>query len=474
MQAVAWLPARGDLLLALFALLTLASFIKVIASGGWRNYLAHGIFFTLAIFSKESAVVLPLLLGLYLWAYGKTAALRRAHLCLPLFYLAVEAFFFRLKSLSVVLYNGDIGVVPLLKNMRTLPETVAKFHLPLNISTLPAYKPGATGAGILIISALTAVYLLFRERFDRRVSFYCGWLLLFMVPGMLYYPVFYYFAYEHVDHRAYTSCFGLLLLILNAVQVFELDKKRYFAAACLLLLLYLAALNSHFSENYRNPANFGLRAIMTNPRSAYGYAIYGTELYLAGKDDEALANLNRSIRIFRKNTPALHTRVLIYRKRGMNREALADLDTIIAMHPESDAEDYLQRARTRIDLEDYDGAARDYGVALKLRPGDEEAAKGLHELKRTASGNRLLPHVRAARQYNQQGVEAGERGDFKGAEALFRRALATDPGFYGVNLNLGRALYEQGRVAEACKAWRVGEEHDPGSAEEQLREYCGR
>jgi len=89
MSAVAWLPARGDLLLVLFAFLSLATFIRIFTVGGWQSYVLHGIFFTLAIFSKESAVVLPLLLALYLWAYGKRAVLRRGHLCLPLFYLSV-------------------------------------------------------------------------------------------------------------------------------------------------------------------------------------------------------------------------------------------------------------------------------------------------------------------------------------------------------------------------------------------------
>jgi tetratricopeptide (TPR) repeat protein len=473
MTAVAWLPARGDLLLALFAFLSLSSFIKIFAQGGWRNYLLHAIFFTLAIFSKESAIVLPLLLALYLWAYAGTAVLKRCHLLLPIFYLAVQALYFWLKSLSVVLYKGDTGFVPLMKNIRTLPETVAKFYLPLNMSTLPAYQTGATAAGIVIIISLAALHLFYRGKFDRRIFFYAGWTLLFIVPGMLYYPAFYIFAYEHVDHRAYISCFGLLLITLNVVQTFELDSKRYFKGACLLLLAYLAAFNLYFSVNYRSPADFGLRAIKTNPRSAFGYAIYGKELYLAGRDDEALENLNSSVRIFRKYTPALNTRVLIYRKRGLNREALADLDTIIAMHPE-EAGNYILRAQTKIDLQDYDGALKDFRSAIKLKPGNTEAATGIKELERTVVDNHLLANVSLAQQLNRQGIEAGERGDFRGAESLFRRALASDPGFYGVNLNLGNALYAQDRGKEACAAWRVAAARGSASAAGLIKENCGR
>jgi tetratricopeptide (TPR) repeat protein len=380
MTAVAWLPARGDLLLALFAFLSLASFIKIFTLGGWKNYLLHSIYFALAIFSKESAVVLPVILALYLWAYGRTAVLRRGHLCLPLFYLAVQLTYFKLKSMSVVLYKGDTGLIPLLKNIRTLPETVAKFYLPLNISTLPAYQLHATSAGVLIIVGLLLLHFRYKMKFDRRVLFYAGWSLLFIVPGMLYYPAFYSFAYEHVDHRAYVSCFGLLLLNLNIVQSFDLDRKRCFHAVGLLLLMYLAAFNVYFCRSYSSPAAFALKAIKTNPKSALAYQIYGKELFLQGRDDEALDNLNKSILIFGKFTESLHARSLIYLKRGQLREAVADLDTIAAFEPSYSADIYSVRAQIKIDLRDYDGAVKDFEAALRLDPGHPYAMMKLQEL----------------------------------------------------------------------------------------------
>jgi tetratricopeptide (TPR) repeat protein len=474
MTAVAWLPARGDLLLALFTFLTLITFIELLETASLRYYLLHFLFFSLAIFSKESAVVLPILLAVYLWAYAKTALLTRRVVLLPVYYATVQTAYFVLKSASVTLYKGDTGILPFMKNIRVFPEMVARFYLPVNISTLPAYKLSATLTGVLLLIGLAAVHLYARRKMDRQVLFAGAWVFLFIIPGMTYFPAFYNFAFEHVDHRAYVTCFGLLLVNLNLVQRFELDRLKYFPAAALVVLVYLTAVNVYFSGNYKDPSAFALRAIRTNPDSADAYSIYGTELYLQGRDDEALDNLSQAIRIFSKYTPALHTRARIYRKRGLNREALADLDTIVAFDPAYDADIYTLRAQIKIDQQDYAGAIRDYEVAIKLSPGNKEAVQGLLELQRTVHGNRLLPNVRTAQQFNRQGVEAGERGDFKGAEALFRKALASDPGFYGVNLNLGNALYEQGRGAEACAAWRVAAEHDNSAAGELLREYCKR
>lgn len=473
MTAVAWLPARGDLLLSLFVFLSVATFIKLMNGGRWYYYLFHCLFFALAVFSKESAVVLPVVLGLYLWTHGKTISLTRKHLLLPLFYLVVHVAYFTLKSRSVILFAGDVGVASFLKNIRTIPETVAKFYFPVNMSTLPAYTITATVAGLVIISVLVSLYF-FRCGNGRRVAFFAAWPLLFMVPGMLYFPPFYAFTYEHVDHRAYIAGFGLLVLSLNLVQSFELDRKKYFQWFAVLLLLYLAGCNLYFSESYRNPSRFALRAIETNPKSAHAHAILASELYLQGKDDEALAYANRSLQIFRKFPQALHTRALIYRRRGMDEEALADLNTLLGYNWMSGDDDYLLRAQIKLDRADYNGAQRDFQTAVRLNPGNMEAVRGMKELQRTVRNNQLLPQARLAQQYNRDGVAAGKAGNFVTAEGLFRKALAADPGFAGVQVNLGNVLFQQGRGREGCAAWKAGAEQGSVIAKTLLEENCGR
>jgi tetratricopeptide (TPR) repeat protein len=474
MTAVAWLPARGDLLLALFTFLTMISFIKLIETGGLRFYLLHFLCFALAIFSKESAVVLPLLLAVYVWAYSKKALLTKRMMLLPVYYAAVQLAYFTLKSKAVVSYERDIGVLSFIKNLRTFPEMVARFYVPVNMSTLPAFKLYATLTGILLLAGLTTLHVYARRKLDRQVLFACAWFVLFIVPAMTYFPVFYYFAFEHVDHRAYVTCFGLLLLNLNLIQRFELDSLKYFRHVVLLLLAYLTALNLYFSRNYRDPSAFALRAIKTNPKSAQAFSLYGNELYLQGREDEALENLSRSIRILRKFMPALHTRALIYRGRGLNREALADLDTLLATDPGYSPDDYSLRGYIRIDLEDYAGAMADFSSALRLKPDHAEALKALEELRRTVRNNQLLPEVKSALEYNRSGLEAAGRGDFAAAAGLFRKALLSDPGCYEVNLNLGNSLYELGRKDEACAAWEVAAAHGNDSSAGRLKQYCQR
>jgi len=385
LSAVAWLPARGDLLLALFSLLAVITFIRLLEDSRRIFLLLHLLCFALATFSKETAVLLPFLFLTYLWAYAKKGFLQRRHLLLPLCYLAVEAVYFALKGRAVAARAGEVGLVPLWKNIRTLPEMVAKFFVPVNIVTMPSYTTLATISGLLLIALLAAAHVHFRKRLDRRQFFYLAWLLIFVVPAMSYFPNFYNYFYEHIDHRAYLASAGLLMLLLSLVETSGLQDKKHFQAFTLLLLLCLAALNIHFSKSYRNPEEFALSTIRANPNSALAFLNYGVELLKKGDDDEALRNFSAAIRICSIYMPALHQRAIIYIKRGRNDEALADLNALLKAEPTYSAEDYYLRGWIRSVMKEYSAAKPDFEAALRLDRDFKPAEKALFELEKSAS-----------------------------------------------------------------------------------------
>jgi tetratricopeptide (TPR) repeat protein len=393
MTAVAWIPARGDLLLGLCTFLAMLTLIKSLGNEGWSNILFHLFFFTLALFSKESAVVLPVLFATYLWTYGKSQFLHRKHIVLPVYYLAMGSLYWVMKGTAVIVSSNARGGIPFIKNLWTLPETVAKFYLPVNISTLPAYKLSATLTGVAIITALFVLLLCFRQRLQLRALFSPVWFFLFILPGMTYYPNFYSFTNDHIDHRSYVICFGLLMFSLNLVQLAALDTKKYFALAVIILLVYLTSLNFYFSKSYKNPAEFAMQAIRMGSNSSLAYSNYGIEKFKQGEDLEALRYLNASLRICDKYMPALHYRARIFRARGMNSAALADLDNIFSVDPKYDAADYALRGLIMVDMKAYDNAKGDFLTALRLDPNQADAASGLQELLKSDIGVERKPYL---------------------------------------------------------------------------------
>src|ERR1035437_8008108 len=66
-NAVAWIPARGDLLLGLFTLLSFITFLEYSESRKIIYFILHSFVFLVAVFSKETAVLLPVVILFYLY-----------------------------------------------------------------------------------------------------------------------------------------------------------------------------------------------------------------------------------------------------------------------------------------------------------------------------------------------------------------------------------------------------------------------
>jgi tetratricopeptide (TPR) repeat protein len=191
-----------------------------------------------------------------------------------------------------------------------------------------------------------------------------------------------------------------------------------------------------------------------------------------GNEENALKYLSHSISMVRQFTPSLHCRALIYRNRQMNKEALADLDTLLATDPSYGAGDYNLRGVIKVEMKDYVGARRDFEAALRLDPEYGKAKTALRELDRTVRDNQLLPHVRTAQESNESGVKAAGKGNFRAAAAYFRNAIVSDPGFYEVYVNLGNCLINLGDLYGACTAWKNASQHGIEASAELLKTYC--
>jgi uncharacterized membrane protein YvlD (DUF360 family) len=69
-QAVAWIPGRNDSLMTIFVLASFITFIQYVQSKKVLQYVFCLIFFTCALFTKETALVIPIIFFLYLFANG--------------------------------------------------------------------------------------------------------------------------------------------------------------------------------------------------------------------------------------------------------------------------------------------------------------------------------------------------------------------------------------------------------------------
>ena len=69
-QAVAWIPGRNDMLLAIFVLSSFIYLLNYLESKSSKDLVWHSVFFGFALFTKENGIVLPVLFLFYMMGFG--------------------------------------------------------------------------------------------------------------------------------------------------------------------------------------------------------------------------------------------------------------------------------------------------------------------------------------------------------------------------------------------------------------------
>jgi eukaryotic-like serine/threonine-protein kinase len=211
-----------------------------------------------------------------------------------------------------------------------------------------------------------------------------------------------------------------------------------------------------------------------------------------GRNDQAIEDLTRAIRIKPGQYAAYANLGLAYRSQQRWGEAIAQFDIAIRLAPDQ-ASVYHNRAMVSLDRQDFDSALGDFEQAIRLASGpsrslaDDHANRGriLHRQKRYADAlaayeaalklqpdNRTVERLRADTllalgrgaealhafdhflepsdpdpgAYRERGFERARLADYAGAQADFTRALALDP-----NSPLTRARRGWSYLSEATK-----------------------
>ena len=253
-QAVAWISGRNDPLLAIFILSSLLTYTKFLSTPLLRWYLLHILFFTLAVFTKETAIVFPFLALLYSTSIkGKR-----------IFSLTTLLF---LIGWGIVIFNWDIlryaariapvgnklqAITIVLSNLWITLSYLGNIFWPFNLAFGPIPKDIHITAGI-ISAGLLFLALFLAERKDWKLIFFgVMWFIAFLIPSFYYHievpipPKFY-------EHRIYVPCIGIMfgflsLSFANRVRAF----KQFFPILLVLIICTLGWLSYTHSFNFSN------------------------------------------------------------------------------------------------------------------------------------------------------------------------------------------------------------------------------
>lgn len=231
-QAVAWIAGRNELLLAVFALAALGAWAAASPASRRASWwiVAHTVSFALALFSKESGVVVPVLAVLQQHV-GPKRRLERPHwIGLGLDALVVAAWLgLRTRALATA-PPADLGklLAVAASNSPQILLQIGKLVAPVRLSV----SPGVDGAGLLQgAGALVALgWLARRLRVPgRQCAVTACWTLACLAPSLVVPGLP---AYEH---RNYVALAGVLCILAAARSI--VGRRRTMAPAAVVGLV---------------------------------------------------------------------------------------------------------------------------------------------------------------------------------------------------------------------------------------------
>lgn len=414
-SSIAWIPSRGDLLLTFFALLSFVFLIELLNKRKIIYFFLHWASFTIALFCKETAAFLPFLFALYYFTYFYEDRIVNKNLFVVLIYVISGLFWFWLRFKAIGDFSHStavIGYPAFLLNLRTIPESLAKFFLPVDFEPIPYFSFFKTSLGILILLLLIILVLMNRGRSKKEKIFGVSWFLVLMLPPMLFkHPLI-----DYLDHRFFLPLIGIVILLLFALpEKWIRNKGKIISWLMIVILAVLSTLTVIKSRAYTDPITFFNTAIFQNPNSALAYYNRGAIKITRSDFQGALEDNDNAIAIYPDYEMAFVNRGIAKGNLGELHGAIADFNVAISLN-KSDIDAYNNRGFAKQSIGNYKDAIDDYNISISISPNDSKA-------------------------YNSKGGALAMTGKFSEALICFNKAIEKNPNYWDAYYNRSLAKH---------------------------------
>ncbi len=448
-QAIAWAPSRGDLLIGLAGLLSMIFYLKLKATRDYK-YAAFALaVFAVALFSKETAVLIPVVVVLYEIIAGKDKKLTRTMLLtLACGTLLIMLLFFYLRSQAVRMSTPalEFGIIPFFNNLRTLPEYIGKFFIPVHLSPMPGFTLFSTAMGMILLACLAWAWWHFSRK-SAAALFGFAWFLVFALPGVMYSHTLGSAAYDYLEHRAYLPMAGIMVLLLFIYNDIPGGKiKNRVANSALFFAFFLGIWSFIYAGNYENPMTFYNQAVASNPASAL--ALDNRGLIRADTKDfrGALEDYDKALSVKHDYAQAYVNKGIALSALNDKQGALVQYDAAIKIKPDL-FQAHFNKANTKTGLGLLDEALAEYTLALGISPG---YAPGYM--------------ARSSVYFNLKNYPAAEQD--------LTRVLQLDQRNAAAWLNRGKIRYYENNRKGSCDDWTMAASLGEPNAPKLLESYC--
>lgn len=441
-EAVSWISSRGDLMYVAFGLAMFIFHYRFRTSQ--RTYLLglSLLSLVLALLSKETAVVLPILLMLYDWLFknqGKLKALLAGwKTYLPFLTLLAVYLIARRLALGRVSqcpYWGDSLWTTIFTMFRAALDYVRLLFLPLWLRVDYVYDLSTSLLDWRVLGSLAMLggisFLAWRDaNRSKFLTFGWLWLVIGLLPVSNLLPLTAIMA----ERFLYLPLAGFAVWAGNHLS--RIAKREMFLAVLLALALPMAGLTVRRNIEWQEPEKFWRTEVERSPGSYIARGNLGNIYLQQGDLAAAEREYRRAVELDSTYDNALSGMAIACVRAGRLDEAEHFAGRCLAYNPHASGA-LLTMGISRAAQGQLDSAEAWFSRAVKANPADEKAWANL-------------------------GAICRQRGDWERAEAAYQRALLIKPRDHELQAGLGAALAGQGDIGRARKAWQKSLEINPG------------
>jgi len=340
-QAIAWIPGRNDCLLAIFIFSSFIFFLNSIKTKKQRCSFWHLFFFGLALFTKETAIVLVPIFFLYLRLINKERLASFNKKILTLNWGVMICFWFLLRKIALKnplrMTITDVAK-SILSNFPAAIQLLGKMVFPFNLSVFPIIKDTTFIYGFVALILLVIALLISINKRLNFVLFGLSWLILFLFPPLfLHSPALAFGDDYHLEHRVYLPLVGLIILLLEIDWIKNLNFKKGINLILIGSIIFaFSILTVKHSKSFKNRLNFWQSAVAASPHSPFARRNLGAMYYLDDRLDKAEGEYKKALELNPDEQMAHNNLGLIYMNRGSFQEAEKEYKKELEINPSYD------------------------------------------------------------------------------------------------------------------------------------------
>jgi tetratricopeptide (TPR) repeat protein len=280
--AAAWIFGRNEPLLAIFLILSLLALKTYADKNKFPALILHLLLYAACLYTKETAVVFPVLAAAFLWIYfpGQTKKIIAG----AVGWTIITAIWFisRQGVLKQFVNKDIIGWEAFVHNWKSIFLLTGKMFVPIKLQ-LNAYYDNTFIIGIVVFVLLLSLVLM--NKTDRKVKLFgLLWLVAFMLPPMILISVN--VDFDYALHRAFIPMIGVIIIIAKVIEERKI-KTKIFTYAFATIAVLLLFITERSLPVYRNSVSFWNNLPATYPEQQDAYAVAGGVFFNTGHSFEA-------------------------------------------------------------------------------------------------------------------------------------------------------------------------------------------